>query len=403
MMSSRKINIIGGNSKVLRNANRAMILNVIRIKQPISRVQIAKMSGLNKSTVSSIVTDLLEEELIIEKNSEDQNVGRNPIHLSIKLGRHMVGAINIDSLLTRFAIADIDGSIIGTSEITTEAGKKDEFVKDCIDELKNLCKSLSIDELDGIGVTVTGIVDPKRLIVDYAPNLGWEDFKIGDVIREYWPELKILTIGNDAKSSALAESWFGHHEFNLSNFVFLSIGSGIGSGIVVDNNILNGEFNASGEVGHITIYEGGELCSCGNHGCLEAYASDKATVKRYIDKKHSNPQEPVDIEIQDIINMAKSNDKIAIDVLKSTGYYLGLGISTIIKSIDPHAIIIGGRIVQVWDIIFPEITYVIEKKAFFGNKKKIQILPTSLKIKPRLLGAAALTIKEIFNDFKIMA
>lgn len=394
--------MIGGNSKVLRNVNRAMILNIIRVKQPISRIQIAKITGLNKSTVSSIVTDLIQEELIIERVSEDQNVGRNPINLSIKKGRHMVGAINIDSSLTRFAIADIDGSIIGTTQITTKAARKEDFVRDCIDSLRNLCKNLSVGELDGVGVTIAGIVDPKNLVVDYAPNLGWEDFNIGSIIKDYWPDLKILTIGNDAKSSALAESWFGTHSFKLSNFVFLSIGPGIGAGIVVDNNLLNGEFNASGEFGHITIFEGGELCTCGNHGCLEAYASDRATVKRYIDKKHSNAKEPIDIVIQDIINLAKNGDKTAVEVLKQTGYYLGLGISTIIKSIDPHAIIIGGKIAQVWDIIYPEISYVVEKRAFFNNKKKIEILPTSLKIRPRLLGAAALTIKEIFNDFKIM-
>ena len=118
-MNHNKFNIIGGNSKVLRNVNRGVILNIIRVMQPISRIQIAKMTGLNKSTVSSIVSDLLVEDLIYEKVNEDLNVGRNPINLSIKLRKHIVGAINIDSSITRFAIADIDGSFIGSGQINT--------------------------------------------------------------------------------------------------------------------------------------------------------------------------------------------------------------------------------------------------------------------------------------------
>jgi N-acetylglucosamine repressor len=397
----RSENIIGGNSRVLRNINRSMILNLIRNKQPISRSKIAKMTGLNKSTVSSIVTDLLSEELVYEEAKVDQNVGRNPIDLSLKLGKNIVGAFSIDAALTRFAVADIDGSVLGTSNITTEPKNPNEFITKCLKEIRSLSEQLGIKELQGLGVSIAGIVDAKNLKVNYAPNLGWEDFEIGALIKKEWPELKILTIGNDAKSSALAELWFGTHGINLSNFVFLEIGPGIGSGIVVGNKILDGEFHASGEVGHMIIYEGGELCNCGNHGCWERYASDRATVKRYKARKYNNSDQMNELTVDDVIEKANASDNIAFEVLKQTGYYLGLGIANIIKGLDPHAIILGGRIIQAWEIIYPEIIQVVKKRAFYGEKKKIIILPTSLKVRPRLLGAATLAIKEIFDDYKI--
>ncbi|MDO8549387.1 MAG: ROK family transcriptional regulator [Ignavibacteria bacterium] len=395
-------NVISGNSKVVRNINRSMILNIIRNKQPLSRTKIARMTRLNKSTVSSIVAELINEELVFEQKTSDPNVGRNPLDLSLKLGKYFVGAISIDAALTRFAIADIDGSVLGTSSIDSEPKKPVEFLERCRTELDMLCEQLNIKNLEGLGFSIAGIVDSKNLIVNFAPNLGWEDFDIGKVIKELWPNIGILAVGNDAKCSAMAELWFGTHKLNLSNFVFLQIGPGIGSGIVVENKILDGELHASGEVGHMVLYEGGELCICGNHGCWERYASDRATVKRYIARKNGLLDNPTNLKIDDIIEAAKNNDGIAREVLTQTGYYLGLGIANIIKFIDPHVIIVGGRIIQAWDFVYPEINDVVKKRAFYGKRRVISILPTSLQIRPRLLGAATLAIKVIFDDYKIM-
>lgn len=393
--------IIGGNAKVVRNINRSMVLNIIRSKQPISRTKLARMTGLNKSTISSIVADLLQEELITEEIKVDQNIGRNPLDLSLKLGKYLVGAISIDAALTRIAIADIDGTICGTSSITTEPKHPEDFIKNCINELNKLRNDNSLSNLHGIGFSIAGIVDSKKLIVNFAPNLGWENFSLGELAKKLLPDIEILAVGNDAKNSALAELWFGTHGIKLSNFVFLQIGPGIGSGIVVGNKILDGEFHASGEVGHMIIFEGGELCVCGNHGCWERYASDRATINRYAVKKYGSLEKINSITVDDIVKNAGENDQIAIEVLTQTGNYLGMGIANIIKAFDPHAIIIGGRIIQAWDIIYPQIIEVVNQRAFYGRKKNSIILPTSLKIRPRLLGAATLAIKEIFDDYKI--
>jgi len=392
---------IGGNAKVVRSINRSMILNIIRSKQPISRIKIARITHLNKSTVSSIVADLLDEELIIEQKTSDPNVGRNPLDLSLKLGKYFIGAIAIDAALTRFAVTDIDGSVLGTSSIDSEPDNPEVFLKQCCKQLDILCKKHNLKKLEGLGVSIAGIVDSKNLIVNFAPNLGWVGFNIGKVIKRLWPKVKILAVGNDAKCSALAELWFGSYKVNLSNFVFLQVGPGIGSGIVVENKILDGEFHAAGEVGHMTLYEGGEPCICGNNGCWEKYASDRATVKRYLVKKNGSIKHSSNLKIDDIIKEANDKDQIAGEVLKQTGYFLGLGISNIIKIIDPQVIIIGGRIIQGWDIIYPEIDQVVKKMTFYGKRKTISILPSSLPVRPRLLGAATLAIKVVFQDYKI--
>lgn len=402
-MKLHQDSFISGNAKLVRNINRAVILNLIREKQPISRIEIARLSGLNKSTVSSIVAGLLEEGLIFEEVEPNQNVGRNPISLYLKLGTHRVGAINIDSPTTRLAIADLDGSVkvAATLEQRTESPEK--FIRACVAKLFKLRDQLQIDHLEGIGVSIAGIVDPVQAKVVFAPRLGWEDFAIGKLLAQLCPEEGIIVIDNDAKASALAELWYGNHDLKLSNFVFLAVGPGIGTGIVVDKEVIHGNSYAAGEFGHMTLFEGGELCSCGNYGCWEAYASDRATVKRYMMQKQIDPSAASQVMLQDIIDGAvQRHENLARDILRQTGHYLGMGMADIIKAVDPEAIIIGGRITNAWDIVYPEIMQTLSIRAFFGKNRKIRILPTALvSVRPRLLGAATLAVKEIFSDFKI--
>lgn len=260
-MKRDRNHFISGNAKVVRNVNRAVVLNIIREMQPISRVKISKLAGLNKSTVSSIVADLVEEGLIYQEEEPDRNVGRNPINLRLKLGEHLVGAVNIDTAETRLAIADINGSLLASATIDTDPRDPERFVRRCVEQIFGLRDRLKIRHLKGIGVSIAGIVDHASAKITTAPRLGWEDFEIGKVLKGICPESCLIVIDNDAKSSALAELWFGKHDRSLMNFVFLSIGSGIGTGIVVEKKLVDGAFHAAGEFGHMTIFEGGELCS----------------------------------------------------------------------------------------------------------------------------------------------
>src|SRR3990172_3940301 len=235
---ARHEHVISINSKVGRNINRAIVLNSIRARQPISRAKISEMTRLNKSTVSSIVASLIAEDLIAEDLDRNQEVGRNPINLRVKRGRHFVGAIYFDSLKTELAVVDIDGTVESREEIKTDANQPAQFIAHCIAKLNTLRNKFDNHGFRGIGVTVAGIVDSLQSKVVYAPNLGWEDLELGRIIREQAPSIEMITIENDAKASALAELLLGKNRINPANFVFLSVGAGIGAGIVVDNHIL---------------------------------------------------------------------------------------------------------------------------------------------------------------------
>jgi predicted NBD/HSP70 family sugar kinase len=393
--------VISINSRVIRSINRSVILNLIRERQPVSRAEIARLSKLNKSTVSSIVASLLQEELVVEEPAQNSSVGRNPINIRLRTGKHLVGAISFDSALTRAAIVDIDGTLRHTVDITTRETTPRTFVARCVADLNKLRKHHHLAQFKGIGITVAGIVDPRQARVVFAPNLGWKDVDLLAMVRELCPEVANVAVENDAKASALAELWFGNHDIDLSNFVFLSVGRGIGSGIVIDKKVLTGVSHFAGEFGHMTLIEGGEPCSCGNLGCWEAYASDRATVKRFAKASGRNETSAENFTLEGVIAAARGGDQAAKEELLRTGRYLGQGISNIIKSVDPDAIVIGGPITKAWDLVAPQIMQEVRSRGFFGQLGGTKILPTSLTGQPALLGAATLSIRRFFTDVRV--
>ncbi len=403
-MSLSKNKVIGGNAKLVRSINRSTLLNLIRTRQPISRAEIARITNLNKSTVSSIVNDLIEENLIDEQEIKDQNVGRNPILLSLKSNTHFVGAINIDSSISRVAIVDIDGRIIRRKSFSSEInGSAEKLLEAAGKMLKKLQRETKFAQLQGIGVSVAGIVDRAAEVVQVAPNLKWHDVEIGRKLRNIFPNQDNFSFENDAKASALAELWFGSGRITeINDFVFLSVGIGIGAGVVVGKKLLDGFNHSAGEFGHTIVSDNGNLCNCGNRGCLEVYASDRATVRRYLDNNPDAKDAETNTLLKDIIYLATKKDPLAIEALKKTGHYLGIGISTIVKSVDPQAVVIGGKIIQAWDIIYPEIKKAEEEHDMFHLKRSVEILPSTLVERPRLLGAATLIIRDLFSDYQIV-
>jgi predicted NBD/HSP70 family sugar kinase len=389
------------NAKVARSINRSIILNSIRQRQPISRTRIAQITGLNKSTVSSIVDSLIAEDLVDQEESQGQSIGRSPINLWLRKAKHLSGAISVDSERTRVALVDIDGDVAMQTEISLDTMDPRQLLERCATSLSDLRKKTKGATLLGTGVTVAGMVDSHNARVVFAPNLGWQNLDLFSVIRDVMPNVGPVFIENDAKASALAELLFCKPPVQVSNFVFLSVGRGIGTGIVVDGKPLFGASHAAGEFGHMTVHEGGEECTCGNRGCWEAYASDRATARAYdlaVGPRSGSGTAP---SMTDIIDAAHAGEPAARDVLQRTGRYIGIGIANIIKACDPEAVIIGGRITQAWDLINDEIMAPILHDRFFENHTPIVIRPSSLSVRPALMGAAALVLRNLFADVRV--
>lgn len=401
LKKSKQGRVLGINSKVGRDINRAVMLNAIRQHQPISRAKISALTNLNKSTVSSIVASLLEEDLLVESIDRNGGVGRNPLNLSIKNGKHFVGAISFDAPSSRLAIVDIDGTIKARKDIRTSTGTPEVVVAECITGLNALRSKLGPHRFHGIGASVAGIVDSAQSRVVYAANLGWSNINLGNIIRDQVPDIELVSVENDAKASALAELLLGKHTLSSTNLVYLLLTSGIGAGIAVGGRILSGNSHAAGEVGHMTVVDGGEPCACGNAGCWELYASDRAPVRWFANAKNASPNDRARYKLSDVIDTARAGDEDARGALRLWAQHIGVGIGDMICILDPEVVIVGGSITQIWDMVSDDVNAAARGRGAFARQRTATILPTSLRDDPPLLGAAALSIRKIFADFRI--
>jgi len=387
------------NSKVGRDINRSIILNTVRRRQPISRTEISALTELNKGTVSNIVATLIDEELLVESPHPVRGIGRNPVHLSVRQGKHFVGAISLDAPVSSVAVVDIDGSVRTREEFQTESTSPEALVDRCMKRLSALRSTLGPHRFHGVGVSVAGIVDAPQSVVIYAANLGWDHVDLGAIFRDRWRDIESVGIENDAKASALAELLFGKHHLSSADLIFLSLGAGIGAGVAVHGRILSGNGHAAGEIGHMTVVDGGEPCRCGNTGCWEIYASERAPVGWYTAARGGTL--PSETTLTDVMAAARAGDEHALTALRQWGQHIGVGIGNMICMLDPTVVIVGGSITQVWDLVQKDIQEEAHGHGVFSRQRTTSILPTSLPSTPALIGAAALCIRRVFADFGI--
>ncbi len=390
------------NSKVGRDINRSIILDAIRRRQPISRAEISELTQLNKSTVSHIVSDLLEEDLLAESPDRSGGVGRNRVNLSIMQGRHYVGAIAFDAPCTRVAIVDINGTLKAREEIRTKMVAPEQLVAQSIARLQSLQDMIGPHHFHGLGISVAGIMDSSQSKVIHAANLGWNNVDLAAVIRAQFPDLEIASVENDAKSAAMAELLLGKHNLAGADLVYLLLGAGIGAGIAVNGRILHGHTHAAGEVGHMTLVDGGEQCQCGNAGCFEIYASERAPVRWFENAKHLAANTASPRTLSDVVDAARSSDPDALHAIHTWAEHIGVGIGDMIAILDPQVVVLGGAITQIWDLVYTTINEAAHGRGTFARERSAAILPTSLTDHPPLLGAAALAIRRIFADYRMM-
>lgn len=393
--------LTGGKPQIVRHFNKAAILNLIRSRQPISRIELSRLADLNKSTVSSIVADLLDEKIVYESDVGSSTGGRRPVLLNLNDSDYGVGVIEFGSEYTYLAISDLDAGIQERDRLTMELVEPASFINHCVAKLKRL-RDLSGLQIRSIGISVPGIVHAETGRVIFSPVLQWRDVEVRDIIcKAMEPDDQVhVVVENDANACVLAERWFGNLP-DTAEMVFLS--ENMGAGIIANGRLLHGAGETAGQFGHITITTDGEPCRCGDRGCWTQYASSEATVKRYFSKHAREFDGNIEEEFQRVLKAATVGDITAIDCFYETGNYLGLGISNIVKTIDPEIVVVGGLITGAWDYIYPRIRRQLQQHIFYGIKNHVQIVPCSLLERPALVGAIALVVRHIFKRYQIYA
>jgi N-acetylglucosamine repressor len=325
--------------------NRNLVLKTIIEHDQISRAEIARRTSLTRTTVSDIVADLLGAELVNEVGVGSSLVGKSPILLSLaEDSRYLVG---LNLAYNRFsgAIVNLRGKIREIVSLPVSVQDHEKSLAVVYKILDQLVKA-AFQPLVGIGIGTPGLVDTRDGVVVSAVNLDWENFPLARLLRERY-NLPVYVL-NDSQAAAIGEYTYGTDHKDDHNLVVINIQHGIGSGIIINGQLFQGDGGSAGEIGHmIVVPEGGSLCRCGNYGCLETVASAQAIINRYKmevyqsgELRYSNLPDAFNLEL--IEKQFNSGDPLARKVILEAGRYLGLVISNLVGSLNIHKIVIVG-------------------------------------------------------------
>ena len=359
---------------LVKQINKILVLNTIYRDRTISRAEISKLTGLNKSTVSALVDELLSEGLVLEIGIGESQGGRKPINLAINSEFGSVIGIDLGvnyvlSILTNFAGDIIWEKRVATNNVMNSQEQNVDHLFTLIKETMQHAPSTRCGII-GIGVGAPGMVNYDQGYILSAPNLLWENIKLKDIIED---EFNIPTlVDNEANAGAIGEKWFGFGK-KISELVYVSAGTGIGAGIVINNELYRGARGLAGEIGHMTVDVHGIKCTCGNIGCWEEYASEKALLRYLKENATKHPDSlllaegslnPDSLTIFKIAEAAKKGDSLAIAGLKNIGYYLGVGIANLINVFDPQCVVVGNVLPLAGDIFMDELRKEVERRSF---------------------------------------
>ncbi|HMB28254.1 MAG TPA: ROK family protein, partial [Blastocatellia bacterium] len=303
-------------SETARDINRRIVLNLIRNHQPISRADLARQSGLQRSTVSVITEKLIEEDWVREGASGHVPRGRRPRFLHLNKERVGIIGVNVRPATTTIGLAGLDANFVAQESLPT-AEDPERFIADLTPRIRNLIEMRPEISCEGIGVSLPGRVDLDSQRLVFAPNLGWGPIDLKTPL-EKATGLPV-ELENAANACALAEFWFGPRREGVRNLVAVTVSEGVGTGLILNHQLARGSTGMAGEFGHITVVDEGLECKCGNRGCWEVYASNSAAIRYYTGS--SSPArngkaaaKPLDAApaFDDILRLAEQGDPKAV-------------------------------------------------------------------------------------------
>ncbi|HEX8149119.1 MAG TPA: ROK family transcriptional regulator [Pyrinomonadaceae bacterium] len=376
----------------MRAINRQIVLNYVRDRGPISRAEIARRTSLQRSTISEIVDSLLEEGLIEEVGAGASTGGRCPQLLALRASGAAAVGIDIAPTHTTVASCDLAGSVL-EREVFETHHDFEKTIRRAVSAATRLIGQ-SPGRIEGVGVSLPGLVDPSTGRLVYVPYFKWRDLDVGRRLNVA-TGLKVA-VDNDANAAALAELWFGRAEVSEArDFIMVFIAEGVGTGIIFDRQIYRGEGGAAGEFGHMVIGERAPVpCSCGGYDCWEAFASGRAAVARYA--ALVGDEEARQMSFAQLIDRALDGEAAARGALLETARHLGRGISNLIVGFSPEIVVVGGAITRAWELVSGILDEAV-KRSIRRDLPATCLTPSTIGDEASLMGALSLVLADKFT------
>lgn len=337
-----------------RDHNSRLVLRTIYSASPISRAEIARQTGLTRPTVSALVANLLESDLVVETGQGPSAGGKPPTLVAFNGRGHALLALDLSGRDFHAAVVNLDGQVLRQATLP-RSQRADGAV---LDQVYGLIDAL-LPEVEpsplAIGVATPGLVDPDRGIVLRSVNLGWVNVPLRDRLagRYGLP----VHVANDSHMAALAEFTYGEVRGG-DNLIVVRVGQGTGAGVILDSRPFYGDGFGAGEIGHVVVDPAGELCSCGNHGCLETTSSIPAILRNATaaDREQSALAGAEALTWERFVAAVRSHDPVAADVAVRAGCHLGAAVAHLVGAYNIQTIVLAGPIADLGDVLLDAVT-----------------------------------------------
>jgi len=349
---------------------------------PLSRADLAAMTKVAPSHVSVSIRKALERGYLVERGFVPSNGGRPRVLLEANPGFAKLVGVDIGRTHIRIVVTDFVGTILSHKSLPTETFKgKDHVLQVVHDALKS--QLAQFPGIAGIGMTHSGVIDPQAGEVLFWPMVeGWENTPLRQIVEDD-QRLPTFVVGDSVRAMAITEERFGQGR-GLRSFVLVYLGWGIGSAIYLDGHLLIGRDGLAGELGHTTVDENGDLCSCGNRGCLELCSSASAVVRRVRSELERGVTSSLarevgrsleQLSVEAIVAAAKSHDRLAERVLSEAGMHLGTALASVVNLLNPEKVILAGKVPQAaGEIILGPLLYTLRQRALPLAVKDLEVV-----------------------------
>jgi glucokinase-like ROK family protein len=405
-------NIRTADQALVREINLSLMLNHLREHAPVSRAALAEIIGLNKSTVSSLITELTERRFVNEIGLDNTGIGRPSrlLTLNPQAGFIVSAQLNIGSIsviCTNFTADVLWEAHENFSPRSAQPKILDRLVA-LLRKAIEMGQSLHVasPRLLGLAVGLPGLVDQATGTLLFAPNLGWRDVPVCDILRQaFRPEVgERVFVENEANMAAYGEYFFGIAK-GFSQVIYLSaIDEGLGGALVSHGQLLRGKSGFAGEFGHMTMDAHGELCHCGNRGCWETQVSQSA-IFRYVKQAIQAGQPSILTDALDddtliipmVVEAAELGDKVALEAWSEVGLRLGMGIASLVNAFNPDLVILGGMLSMGSKYMLPAIHQEIQSRALRWNIEAVDVRIAQHGADAAEMGGVAMVIQSVLS------
>jgi N-acetylglucosamine repressor len=388
-----------GSKDLIKEINRSIVINLIRKSGRISRSDVSKITKMSLSTITYIVDELMAVDLVREVGVATSTGGRRPVLLEFNADYGYTVGVKIEEKRVLFALTNLNADIL---DLVEKKFNRFDNIQDVVAMIARGIKELiqkadkPMEQLMGIGIAASGLINRQEGTIVRSSMLGWENVPLCQLLSEHLNNIPVF-IDKNVNAYTMAELWYGEGK-DLSNFICISVGAGLGMSLVVDKKIYYGESGGAGEFGHTVMKIGGYPCHCGQKGCLEMYASEFFLFNRGSEIKESYPETIIeDFSFEEVSTAAEKGDVLAIELMNSFGENLGYGILNAINALNPHTILLIGEGMKYKHLFLDAAVDIARVNFFSAANIQTEIRPTELGDDSWLKGAALLAITHLFQ------